>query len=189
VEDERQFEDLGGERAYAGDVVDLDHERFRFTADGKEIEREVIRHPGGVAIVAHDGTHVLLVRQPRPAIGETDLLELPAGRIDHPGESLLEAAQRELAEELGRSARRWRKLTSYYPTADVLDAEVHVYLAEELGEQEADSGEDERIEVVPWPLDRLDELIARNRDAKTLIGVLMLAEVLRGNTALLEEPG
>ena len=56
----------------------------------------------------------------------------------------------------------------------MLDAEVHLFLAEELGEREADSGEDERIEIVEWPLDRLGEVIAGSRDAKTLIGLLML---------------
>ena len=60
----------------------------------------------------------------------------------------------------------------------MLDAEVHLFLAEELGERRTDSGEDERIEVVTWPLDRLDEAITGNRDAKTLIGLLMLARAL-----------
>jgi 8-oxo-dGTP pyrophosphatase MutT (NUDIX family) len=174
VANERDFEEAGGRRLYDGDVIDLDRQQFRFSSDGKEVEREVVRHSGGVAIVAHDGTSVLLVRQPRPAIGETDLLELPAGRLDHDGEDPLETAQRELAEEVGRSAERWTKLTSFYPSADVLDAEVHLFLAEELGEREADSGEDERIEIVEWPLDRLGEVIAGSRDAKTLIGLLML---------------
>ena len=178
MSDERQFTDLGGERLHEGEVVDVDRQRFRFDADGTRVEQDVVRHPGGVAIVAHDGVHVFLVRQPRPAVGETALLELPAGRLDHPGESVLEAARRELAEELGRSAERWTPLTRFYPSVDVFDSEVHVFLAEQLGERHADSGEDERIEVVAWPLDRLDEAIAATRDAKTLIGLLMLARVL-----------
>jgi 8-oxo-dGTP pyrophosphatase MutT (NUDIX family) len=176
--DERHYEDEGGERVYEGEVVDLDLERFAFD-DGTRIQREVVRHRGGVAIVAHDGTSVFLVRQPRPAIGQTELLELPAGRLDHPGEAPLETARRELAEEIGRSARSWELLTSYFPTADVLDMEVFVYLAEDLVEAHAESGEDERIEVVAWPLERLDELLAANRDAKTLIGLLMLERRLR----------
>jgi ADP-ribose diphosphatase len=174
VSDEREFEEAGGRRLYEGEVIDLDRQQFRFTGDGKEVEREVVRHSGGVAIVAHDGTSVLLVRQPRPAIGETELLELPAGRMDHEGEDPLDTARRELAEEVGRSASRWTKLTSFYPSADVLDAEVHLFLAEELGQREADSGEDERIEIVEWPLERIGEAIDATRDAKTLIGLLML---------------
>ncbi len=175
MSDEAEFEELGSERLLQSEVVDVDRHRYRFTADGKEVERDVVHHPGGVAIVAVDGDSVLLVRQPRPAIGETDLLEIPAGRMDKPGEDPLQAAQRELAEEVGHSAERWTKLASYFPSSDVLDAEVHIFLAEQLGEQEADSGEDERIKVVRWPLVRLDELIADNRDAKTLIGLLMFA--------------
>jgi 8-oxo-dGTP pyrophosphatase MutT (NUDIX family) len=174
VANERDFEEGGRQRLYEGEVIDLDRQQFRFSADGKEVEREVIRHSGGVANVAHDGTSVLLVRQPRPAIGETDLLELPAGRLDHEGEDPVDTARRELAEEVGRSAERWTKLTSFYPSADVLDAEVHLFLAEELGVCEADSGEDERIEIVEWPLERIGEAIAMTRDAKTLIGLLML---------------
>ncbi|HYF25477.1 MAG TPA: NUDIX hydrolase [Baekduia sp.] len=175
---ERDFEDLGGERLLGREVVDVERRRFRFMADGKEVDRDVVRHPGGVAVVAHDGEHVLLVRQPRPAVGEPDLLEIPAGRLDHAGEPPLEAARRELAEETGRSARCWTAIARLYPSADVLDAEVHVFLAEELGPGHADSGEDERIEVVPWPLDRLDEAIAATRDAKTLVGLLALARRL-----------
>ena len=174
---EREHQDVGGRRLAEGDVVGLERRRFRFP-DGEVHERDVVRHPGGVAIVAHDGRHVLFVRQPRPAVGEADLLELPAGRLDRPGESPIEAARRELAEELGRSAARWTVLARFYPSADVLDAEVHLFLAEELEERRADSGEDERIEVVPWPLDRLDEAIAGNRDAKTLVGLLMLTRAL-----------
>jgi 8-oxo-dGTP pyrophosphatase MutT (NUDIX family) len=178
--DERDFEDLGGERRLEGEVIDVDRQRFRFRSDGKDVERDVVRHPGGVAVVACDGEHVLLVRQPRQAVGEPDLLEIPAGRLDRDGEEPVEAARRELAEELGRSAERWTPLTRFYPSADVLDSEVHLFLAEGLGEAHADSGEDERIEPVAWPLARLDEAIAGNRDAKTIIGLLLLRERLSG---------
>ena len=175
MENEREFEDLGGERIHDGEIVDVDRERFRFRADAETVERDVVRHPGGVAIVAHDGANVLLVRQPRPAVGEPDLLEIPAGRLDRRDEEPLEAARRELAEEIGRSGERWTALGSFYPSPDVLDAEVHLFLAEELRPAEGDSGEDERIEPVAWPLGRLDDAIAATRDAKTLIGLLMLA--------------
>ena len=74
--------------------------------DGSEYEREVVGHPGAVAIVAHDDERLYLVRQPREAVGEDDLLELPAGKLDVEGESPLECARRELAEEAGKCAHR-----------------------------------------------------------------------------------
>ena len=79
-------------------------ERFRH-ADGEEVTREIVRHQGAVGDLAYDEEVVWLVRQPREAVGEPDLLEIPAGRLDEPGEEPLAAAQRELAEEIGRGAR------------------------------------------------------------------------------------
>src|SRR3954452_1282090 len=174
MSDEREFEELAAGRVRDSEVVDVDRQEFRFPADDKRIERDVVRHPGGAAVVAHDGHNVLLVRQPRAAIGEHDLLEIPAGRLDKPGEAPLDAAKRELAEEIGRSADRWAELTTLQPSPDVLDSEVHIFLAEELGQAAADSGEDERIEIIEWPLARLDEAIEQAVDAKTLVGLLML---------------
>ena len=173
----RDFDDVGGDLVHEGEVIDLERRRFRFH-DGKQVERDVVRHPGGVAIVAHDGECVLLVRQPRPAVGEPDLLEIPAGRLDVDGEPVADAARRELAEELGLGARHWQRLTSFYTSPDVLRQEVHLFLATGLFEHREDSGEDERIEPVRWPLDDLDGAIAQNRDAKTLVGLLMLRSAL-----------
>ena len=94
---DRRFEPLGGRIVYEGRIVTLAIERYRYP-DGEEVEREVIRHQGAVGIVAHDGTDVFLVRQPREVVGDPDFLEIPAGRLDVEGEAPLQAAQRELAE-------------------------------------------------------------------------------------------
>ena len=133
-----------------------------------------------MGIVVHDGENVLLVRQPREAVGEPDLLEVPAGRLDVEGEQPLETARRELAEEIGRGARSWEPIVSYYSSAGFTDEQVHLFLATDLYEASADSGETERIEIVPWPLDALDEAIDSCRDAKTLIGLYWLRRRLRG---------
>ena len=101
----RGFEPLGGETLYDGRLVEVRSERFRH-ADGEEVTREIVRHQGAVAVVARDEELVWLVRQPREAVMEPDLLELPAGRLDVLGEEPLAAAQRELAEEIGLGARR-----------------------------------------------------------------------------------
>ena len=171
------FTALGGESMYKGRIVDVRMERFRH-ADGEEVSREIVRHQGAVAMVAHDEGQVWLVRQPREAVGESRLLEIPAGRLDVPGEQPLAAAQRELAEEIGQGAERWEPIVTYYTGAGFTDERVHLFEATGLYERRAESEENERIELVPWPLDRLGEAIAECRDAKTLIGLYWLARRL-----------
>ena len=168
------FEALGGETVYQGRLVDVRMERFRH-ADGAEVSREIVRHRGAVAVVADDGECVWLVRQPREAVNEPALLEIPAGRLDVDREEPVHAAQRELAEEIGRGARSWEPILSYYTSAGFTDEQVHLFYATELYDSQADSGEDERIEIVPWPLAELREAIEECRDAKTLIALLWLA--------------
>jgi 8-oxo-dGTP pyrophosphatase MutT (NUDIX family) len=173
----RAFEPLGAELLYAGRLVSVFNERFRH-ADGEEVSREIVRHRGAVAIVAHDDAQVWLVRQPREAVGESDLLEIPAGRLDVEGEQPLQTAQRELAEEIGRGARRWEAILTYYTSAGFTDERVHLFLATDLYPASAHSEENERIELAPWPLARLAEAIEQCSDAKTLIGLMWLARRL-----------
>ncbi|MEA2209934.1 MAG: 8-oxo-dGDP phosphatase [Solirubrobacteraceae bacterium] len=173
------FTHVGGETVYSGRIVEVRIERFRH-ADGEVVSREVVHHAGAVGMVAHDDRHVWLVRQPREAVGEPALLEIPAGRLDVAGEQPLQAAQRELAEEIGRGARVWEPILSYWVGAGITDEQVHLYLATDLYEAHASSDENERIELVPWPLESLDDAIAECRDAKTLIGLLWLARRLNG---------
>jgi 8-oxo-dGTP pyrophosphatase MutT (NUDIX family) len=175
----RGFEALGGETLYSGRIVDVRMERFRH-ADGEEVSREIVRHAGAVGMLAYDERHVWLVRQPREAVDEPELLEVPAGRLDKQGEAPLEAAKRELAEEIGRGAKQWEPIVSYYSGAGFTDEQVHLFAATELFLQSADSGEQERIEIVPWPLERLADALAECRDAKTLIALYWLARRLNG---------
>src|SRR3954451_3863910 len=176
--DDRGFERLGGRSVYEGKIFTVVVDRFRF-ADGDEVEREIVRHKGAAAVVAHDDTHLYLVRQPREAVGDSDFLEIPAGRLDQEGESPLEAAQRELAEEIGKAAERWEPVLSYVSSAGMSDEVAHIFHATGLSDRSADADENERIEIVRWPLDDLDGAIAATRDAKTLIGLLWL-QVDRG---------
>jgi len=176
---ERDFEIVGApERAWEGKVVSVDEARFRFLEDGKVVEREIVRHPGAVATIPLEDDHVWLVVQPRQAVGEPDMLEIPAGKLDVDGESPEDNAQRELGEEVGKRAERFEHLKSFFTSCGVMDEEIHIYLATGLSDAEVESHEDERIEVVAWPLDRLDEAIARSTDSKTLIGLLLLKERL-----------
>ena len=166
-----KFERVGSETAWEGRITSVRVDRFRYE-DGGEAEREIIVHPGAVAVVAHDGETLYLVRQPREAVDEEALLELPAGKLDEEGEEPLDTAKRELAEEIGKGARKWEHLTSFYTSPGFADEECHVYLATDLYDQRADADDTERIEIAATPIAQLDEVIAQCRDSKTLVGLL-----------------
>ncbi|MDQ3936115.1 MAG: NUDIX hydrolase [Actinomycetota bacterium] len=168
------FERSGGEEVWAGRIIRVRVDRFVHDDDGEEVQREFVVHPGAVAMVAHDGEYLYLVRQPREATGEQALLEVPAGKLDVEGEEPLETARRELIEEIGKGARTWERMTSVWASPGFTDERFHVFLATDLydAEPDEDPDENERIEIVRWPLDRLDEAIEDCRDSKSLIGLL-----------------
>ena len=166
------FERVGSETVFEGRIATVRVDRFRYE-DGEEAEREIVAHPGAVGVVAHDGERLFLVRQPREAVDEQSLLEVPAGKLDS-GQDVLDTAKRELAEEIGKGARSWEHLSSFYSSPGFAAEEIHVYLATDLYDESADAEEEERIEVVEVPLERLDEVIAECRDAKSLVGLLWL---------------
>jgi len=174
---DRDFTIGATRRAFQGHVFAVDVADVEY-ADGTRVTRDLIRHPGAVAIVAYDEHAVYLTRQPRPAIGDPDSLELPAGLLDHAGEGPLATAKRELAEEIGKAAAHWEFVVRFRTTVGVSDEETHLFAATGLRDEAADSGEDERIEIVPWPLADLDGALAASRDAKTLIGLTWLRERL-----------
>jgi 8-oxo-dGTP pyrophosphatase MutT (NUDIX family) len=168
------FERISTEIVFDGRIFRVLRARFRH-ADGEEVERENVEHDGAVGIVVHDDEHLYLVRQPREAIMRDDVLEIPAGRHAGDGEPPEEAARRELAEELGLAADHWTHLTTYYSSAGFTNEELHLYLATGLTRvQQPDVEEDERIQIVRWPLADLDGAIDACVDAKTLIGLLLL---------------
>jgi 8-oxo-dGTP pyrophosphatase MutT (NUDIX family) len=168
------FEQVGSETIWSGHIGTVRVERYRH-ADGEVVTRENVAHPGAVAVLPCDDTHVWLIRQPREICGERALLEIPAGKLDKPGESLRAAAERELAEEIGKAAGRWEHLKAIYTSPGFTDERIELFLATDLRDVERPPvQEDERIEIVPWPLDRLDDAIAECTDAKSLIGLLLL---------------
>jgi ADP-ribose pyrophosphatase len=170
-----RFELLGSEVQWEGEFIRGGVERFRH-ADGEEVTREKVWHPGAVGIVAVDQDNVWLTRQPREAVRAAASLEVPAGKLDVAGESPLEAAKRELAEEIGKQAGSWKEIFAFYTSPGFSDERVWLFLATDLSDAgPAEADEDERIEIVPWPLAQLQDAIAECEDSKSLIALLWLA--------------
>jgi ADP-ribose pyrophosphatase len=151
---------------YDGTLIDVTLERWG------DHEREIVEHPGAVAIVAVDAEErVWLVRQLRePA--RRELLELPAGTRET-GEEPLETAKRELREECGLTGGEWRELTAFWTTPGFCREYMHVYLAEGVEAGEADPDGDENVELVHWPVDEVESRLGEVEDAKTLAGLLV----------------
>ena len=177
-----EFERVGTKVQWEGKFIRAGVERFRYP-DGTEVTREKVWHPGAVGILAIDDEDVWLTRQPREAVGAPASLEIPAGKLDVPGESPLETGKRELAEEIGKQAASWEELFAFYTSPGFSDERVWVYLATGLSDSgPAEADEDERIEIVPWARSRLDDAITECEDSKSLIALLWLAARNRGVT-------
>jgi ADP-ribose pyrophosphatase len=176
--DDEAITPLGGETVFRCSQFSVRVERFRH-ADGEEVTREMVRRMDAAAIVAYDDEYVWLVRQPREALGEYTL-EIPAGKLDVEGESPLQTARRELAEEIGRDAEHWVAVRAFRPSSGYSDELVHIFAATALRESEdAEPVPGERIEIVPWPLAEIDAALAATDDAKTVIGLQWLRATLR----------
>lgn len=171
---------LDSKVAYEGYGVDVEVRRYR-RVDGTEVERQVIDHPGSVAILAHDDEFVYLVAQPREAVEEDALLEIPAGTLDRSGETELEAAKRELAEEAELAAAEWTELTKVYASPGYISEVVTIFLATGLTVASGERDADEAIDIVRLPIDGLDEALPRIRDSKTLIALMALRDRLAGS--------
>ncbi|MDQ6607033.1 MAG: NUDIX hydrolase [Actinomycetota bacterium] len=174
-----EFERVGEQIEWRGKIITAGTERFRHQ-DGEEVSREKVWHPGAVGVLAVDSEHVWLTRQPREAAGRNASLEIPAGKLDVLGESPLQAGQRELVEEIGKQAAKWEEIFVFYTSPGFSDERVWLYLATDLSvtASGAEPEENERIEIVPWPLERLDEALGECQDSKSLIALLYLARRL-----------
>lgn len=152
---------------------------------GIKVRRDVIHHSGSVVVLAVDDSgsvpRVLLERQYRHAAKDF-LWELPAGRID-PGEKELQAAKRELIEETGYRADRWRRIFKFYASPGFVAETMSVYLATGLRPGEAEPEDDEVIHKRMVPLPAVVKMILKGtiRDAKTISSVLWLDHVMRAN--------
>jgi ADP-ribose pyrophosphatase len=145
--------------------------------DGSEQEREVVEHPGSVAVFAHDDEFAYLVAQPREAVEEDELLEIPAGTLDVEGESELECAKRELAEEAELQAEEWSVLHVIYPSPGFLTEKVTIFEATGLSPAAGERDDDEEIEIVRLDLAQIEEALPQIRDATTVIALLYLQKL------------
>ena len=173
---------LSSEVVYQGPLFYVRHDKL-VEPGGRENERDVIRHNGSVVILAIDSSKskrdpwVVLERQYRHAANQY-LWELPAGKLDA-GETPLAGAQRELAEETGYRAKKWRPLVEYYASPGFLGESMKVFLAEGLQPGETHLEEDEEIELRLVKLSELLKMIEKGAilDGKTLTSVLLYARL------------
>jgi ADP-ribose pyrophosphatase len=165
---------VSSRRAFTGRLLSLRVDEVELES-GRRATREVVEHPGAVAILAWDGERLAAVRQWRQAAA-ADLLEIPAGTREA-GESPLVSAQRELAEECGLSAARWEEGPSFYTAPGFSTELLTLFLATDLKAVDVPPPDDEALERSWLPL--ADALAAiddgRIRDAKSLVGILWLA--------------
>lgn len=170
---------LRSTRAFEGRLISLRVDEVE-RADGGRVTREIVEHPGAVAILAWDGTRLAMVRQWRHAAGDA-LLEIPAGTME-PDEDPLATARRELAEEMGVAAESWTRGPAFYTAPGFCTERLTLFLATDLREVDTEAPDDEQIERT-WV--SLADAVAgvedgRVADAKSIAGILWLAARLTG---------
>jgi ADP-ribose pyrophosphatase len=171
---------LSSQVSYRGPVFSVTTDEV-LEPGGIRARRDVVRHSGSVVVLALDEDEsvseprVLLERQYRHA-AQGFMWELPAGRVDE-GEPELAAAKRELLEETGYTASRWKKILHFYVSPGFLDETMSIYLARGLRAGIAQPEADEKITIRFFPLSRIERMARRGviRDAKTIAGILWLA--------------
>lgn len=181
----KKFEEktLSSQKIFTGKVISLQVDEVELP-DGKTSKREIIKHPGAVAVIAiTDDGKIVMVEQYRKAM-ERSLVEIPAGKLE-PGEEPLKTAKRELEEETGYVCERMEHVISFYTSPGFADELVHVYVAHQLSKKEdaASLDEDEFVEVIELTLEEAQQYIEEEKiyDAKTAYAVqyLQLMEALQ----------
>lgn len=170
---------LSSQEVFEGRIIRVRRDEVELPG-GRRSAREVVEHPGAVAVVAVDDQgEVLLVRQYRHAVGRVTL-EIPAGTLK-PGEDPLDCARRELEEETGCRAESFHRLASFYTTPGFTSELMHLYLAEGLRSGAQNPDEDEDLELVRLPLPKALEVVTEEDrgDGKSLAGLLLAEKHLR----------
>jgi ADP-ribose pyrophosphatase len=176
------FRKLGERQVYRGSTISLAVGTYA-APDGREFERDLVHHPGAVSVVpvCGGGESVLLVRQYRAAI-DRDLLEIPAGRCDIPGEAPEATARREMEEEVGMRAGRIEQLAEFFNTPGFCDERHWVFMALDLQsvQRSLQGIEEQHMTVERVALDDVPAMIADGRimDGKTIIGLILARDAL-----------
>jgi ADP-ribose pyrophosphatase len=160
---------------FAGRVIQVSVDQVKLP-NGMQIPLEIVRHPGGAAVVAIDADNrVCLLRQFRHAAGGY-IYELPAGKLE-PGEPPESTARRELVEEASVSAARWQSLGAYFSSPGCFNEVIHLYLATDVTKVAGSPEADEVFQVEWWPFQQAFEKAINGEftDAKTIIGILRAA--------------
>lgn len=163
---------VSSKEIFKGKIVTLKVDQVEMPG-GKLATRELVKHPGGVGVVAlTDENEVILVKQYRKPI-EKAIFEIPAGKLD-PGEEHRVCGIRELEEETGLKAGKFEYLGFIYPSPGFTDEVTHMYLATELYQGEMHPDPDEYLDIVRMPIEQVVEMILDNEisDAKTVAGIL-----------------
>ena len=164
---------------YEGVIVNVRMDKAKLL-DGRITNREVVEHPGGVAVFAMDQEDkVIMVRQFRYPMGEV-VLELPAGKLE-PGEDPRDSGLRELEEETGLQPQTFLSMGYSYSSPGILAEKIHLYFAKDLVQGPVHPDDGEFLEVVRIPYDQLMDMVAQGeiKDGKTLAGILKASLLLK----------
>lgn len=173
-EDSLEEKTLSSAYIYQGKIINLRHDKVKLP-DDRETIREIVEHPGAVAILAlTEKKEIVMIRQFRKPADEV-LWELPAGTLEE-GEDLVSCARRELEEETGYYPRKIKKLITFFSTPGFCNEKLTLFLAEDLEKKNKNEDADEFIEVELIKPDEALRLVKENviKDAKTIIGILYL---------------
>lgn len=171
---------LDKQYAYQGRIINVRVDKAQLP-DGRQVRREVIEHPGGVCVLPlTDDGQVIMVRQYRYPHSRL-FLEIPAGKLE-PGEDPFECGKRELREETGMTAGKYRSLGRLVPTPAYCGEVIYIYMATELKPDRQQLDDGEFLEVERYPLDTLVQMVLNGEieDAKTQAAVLKAKIIVDG---------
>jgi ADP-ribose pyrophosphatase len=164
---------INSKEIYKGRVISLSVDTV-ITPGGNQATREIVHHPGGVAVVAIDNDDMIyLVEQYRVPYDDI-LLEIPAGKLDSKDEDPKDAALRELSEETGLTCKEIKHIGDFYPSVGFLDENLRLFMATGLSEGQTHPDDDEYLNIVKMPFEKAVQMVmdGKIKDGKTIAGIL-----------------